>query len=172
MWAAQVSSEQSAGAASLVLRAAGRLRRRFVPAVHGLPGADHGRLLWVRQCQRLHALMVQVTVALGTVTFEFLAYAWNFSCIILQQLEFFSSSCLSWHLIFFIPVNGICSSLPLLPLGQTVSLIFLFLLPQSVPGRRAAWGPGLWESSLVSKQGPKVGVSWPGAAYAVDCYMF
>lgn len=120
--------------------------------------AEHGRLLWVWQCQRLHMLTGQVTVAVGTVTFEFPGICMEFQLHNTTTTWIFPPSCPpSWHLIFFfflIPVNEIHSSLPVLFLGadslshfsSLVSLTFLLLLPQNARQENSQ-GPSMWKSS-------------------------
>lgn len=84
------------------------------------------------QCQRLHVLTGQVSVAVRTVTFEFPGLCMEFQLHNTTITWIFSplSRLPSWHLFYyyyhyyyFIPVNESYSSLPsLLFLGQTALL--------------------------------------------------
>lgn len=79
----------------------------------GLPGATeqqvctggvsakHGRLLSVWQCQKLYALTGQVTVTVGTVTFEFPDLCMEFQ-LHNTTTWIFAPSCPSWDLIFYL----------------------------------------------------------------------
>lgn len=134
---------------------------------------EHGRALHIWPgLPKTTRPAAQVTVAVGTVTFEFPGLCMEFQLHNSTTIWIFSSShSPSWHLIFFffflIPVNEIHHSLPsCLLLGQTVSLTFLSQqLARSVPGRRPA-GARLWEPSCCSLQGPRGWAGWTGEASA------